>query len=864
MNLVPSFVAASFAIAGLIAAAGPIIIHLLNRRRYRIVHWAAMDFLREALQRNRRILTLRDLLLLLLRTLAVLLVGLALARPFFSSSDQTYDRSKPLHAVLVVDNSLSMGYESIEGTLLDRAKERARQFIDKLPADSRVTIIPLCGSRSGYSPDAATKENALQSLNKIELVDRSASVLRAMNEAKKACDSGPTLGPRIVIFSDQQISNWRRLDSARSVPGDAADSGRGRFRDGPAEHVDLQLPRPRRRRGRRNADDVPGRGPLRRHGARADVEVQLSVDEQQVGSKTVTLEPGQGAREVSFQYLFNAYQPEPGKSLPVPVKVSLTPDNLPADDERCLVVPVVAALPVVFVDQFGEEEEDPVKNRLGETRLLRKLLAPVASRTESPRQLVRVRHVKLDQVTQELLEDARLVVVAGIADPGEKTPLLRDYVEQGGQLVIAAGGAYDPGRNSGFDPVRWNEAAWLDGMGILPAPLLPEPLGALPDEAAGDLKPFFLAFDSLQAHQFFQLAGVSEQELRDLYSEPFFFKAVRADVGNETLQALRQAEQKRLADEQEFIAQAATRRKQTVEAGGEAALNEAVKEQLRGDEQREGLLRHTWLLWSHQMAAGDEEALPADAAQRERRLQELAERTLPRVLARFDDPAGTPFLLARKIQRGDVLFATSGLLSNWNTLPTTNAVVIFDRTLRAMIQSTLPPRNFGPTERITLPLPTNEREVTISLRRPDGGEQAELLDTGFVGKDQLGFSIEQPLARGFYRVTAVRQNGNGGPVAKAAREVAWELPLAVNGEADESELQLLARDQFDARVGDAAVHWVGPDEEISLAGSQVSGQDSWWWLILTVLGLLMVELLLVAKWVARATNGPAPVPATGT
>ena len=114
-------------------AAGPVIIHLLNRRRYRVVQWAAMDFLREALQRNRRILTLRDLLLLLLRTAAVLLVGLALARPFFSSSDQAYDGSKPLHAVLVVDNSLSMGYESLEGTLLDQAKERAEDLSTSCP-----------------------------------------------------------------------------------------------------------------------------------------------------------------------------------------------------------------------------------------------------------------------------------------------------------------------------------------------------------------------------------------------------------------------------------------------------------------------------------------------------------------------------------------------------------------------------------------------------------------------------------------------------------------------------------------------------------------------------------------------------------
>jgi hypothetical protein len=863
MNLVPSFVAVSFAIAGLVAAAGPVIIHLLNRRRYRVVQWAAMDFLREALQRNRRILTLRDLLLLLLRTAAVLLVGLALARPFFSSSDQAYDGSKPLHAVLVVDNSLSMGFESLEGTLLDQAKERARGFIDQLPADSRVTIIPLCGSRSGYSPDAATKDSALQSLAKIELVDRSASVLRAMNEAKRACELGPTLGQRIVIFSDQQISNWRDLtrpDQFEGLPpiqvvdvssADQQNTWLSAFRvqDGVA---DVETPTT-------FLAEIRYDGPA----PRQDVEVALSVDDQEVASKTVTLEPGQGAREVSFQYLFNAYQPEPGRSLSVPVKVSLTPDNLPADDERCLAVPVVAALPVVFVDQYGEDDEDPVKNRLGETRLLRKLLAPVASRAESSRQLVRVRHVKLDQVTQELLEDARLVVIAGIADPADKTALLRDYVEQGGQLFIAAGGAYDPARNSGFDPARWTESAWLDGLGILPAPLLPEPLGALPDDAAGDLKPFFLAFDSLQAHRYFQLAGVSEEELRDLYSEPFFFKAVRADVSDETLKTLRQAELKRLDEEQQFLAEAQIRRQQAVQSGGEAALDDTRKQQLRGDEQREGLLRHNWLLWAHQMAAGDEEPLSDDPGQRKSRLEGLAERTVPRVLARFDDPAGTPYLVARKIQRGDVLLATSGLLSNWNTLPTSNAVVIFDRTLRAMIQSTLPPRNFGPTERIALPLPTSERDLILQLRRPDGGAQAELLDTGFVGKEQLGFSIEQPLARGLYRVTALRANGHGDA---AARETAWELPVAVNGDAEESELQPLSREQFDARVGNAAVRWVGPEDEISLAGTQVSGQDSWWWLILAVLGLLLVELLLVAKWtagVARTAN-PSPAPATTT
>ena len=148
-----SFTAWQFAAAGTLCAAGPVIIHLLNRRRYRVVKWAAMDFLRQALQRNQRILQIRDILLLILRTAAVLLFGLALARPYFATRQEQFDQGQPLHAVIILDNSLSMAYESLEGTLLDKAKDRARQLIEKLPAGSRISIIPACGSREGASAD---------------------------------------------------------------------------------------------------------------------------------------------------------------------------------------------------------------------------------------------------------------------------------------------------------------------------------------------------------------------------------------------------------------------------------------------------------------------------------------------------------------------------------------------------------------------------------------------------------------------------------------------------------------------------------------------------------------------------------------
>ena len=47
-----SFLAPAFAAAGLLLAGIPILIHILNRRRYKTVDWAAMDFLLRAMRKK--------------------------------------------------------------------------------------------------------------------------------------------------------------------------------------------------------------------------------------------------------------------------------------------------------------------------------------------------------------------------------------------------------------------------------------------------------------------------------------------------------------------------------------------------------------------------------------------------------------------------------------------------------------------------------------------------------------------------------------------------------------------------------------------------------------------------------------------
>ena len=75
------FIHPAFVLPGLGLVALPVIIHLINRMRYRRVRFAAMEFLLLSQQKNRRKLLLEQLLLLFLRMVAVMLLVALISRP---------------------------------------------------------------------------------------------------------------------------------------------------------------------------------------------------------------------------------------------------------------------------------------------------------------------------------------------------------------------------------------------------------------------------------------------------------------------------------------------------------------------------------------------------------------------------------------------------------------------------------------------------------------------------------------------------------------------------------------------------------------------------------------------------------------
>ena len=584
-----------------------------------------------------------------------------------------------------------MGYRPVDATLLDQAKQEARRLIAALPEGSQVSVIDTCGRGRQRGEPWRRKGDALEALELIRTADRIARMEEVVAAARAALRTAAPLADQPVLITDLQRLNWpienistvceplpALLIRDVGVPG-----GNNTW------VADLKL--------RDDVADLDTRASIlvsvRHHGSIARrVQVTLSIAQQVVASKTVEMSAGQSDRQVAFEHVFAETSVEPGVPTFVPVTASIGADRLPADDQRTMMVPVVAAVPVVFVDAIAADDENPAAGRLGETRPLRQLLAPVSVAGATERQLVDIRHVTVSQLNRTLLASARLVVMAGITDPGESVTLLREYVAQGGPLVIAAGGE--------FDPVAWNRLAWLEGNGVLPAPLRDDPVGATPDDESGVLAPFVLDFDSLVSEPLLRLAGLSDEELQDVYREPLFFKAVAVDLGPPGARQVDVTDQGRPAQRPDV-------------AGDPQPSQDA------------GLSADRWLTWRPPLSVHVDQ--PKETSAKEEHASAVARQLPYEVCARFTDPQKTPFLVRRRIGEGQVLFASTGLLPEWNNLSQTNAVVIWDHILRQLIRSTWPDENFSPQSQIHIALNAADRTSTVQLQRP-GNDCARRVD----------------------------------------------------------------------------------------------------------------------------------------
>src|ERR671935_2667786 len=105
-----AFLHSPWMLLGLVVLLIPPLIHLLNRRRYDVVDWGAMQFLQVS-ETTRRRLLIEEILLMALRMGLIAILVLALAAPYVAGPWFARLGGRPNRdVVLVFDGSYSMGY----------------------------------------------------------------------------------------------------------------------------------------------------------------------------------------------------------------------------------------------------------------------------------------------------------------------------------------------------------------------------------------------------------------------------------------------------------------------------------------------------------------------------------------------------------------------------------------------------------------------------------------------------------------------------------------------------------------------------------------------------------------------------------
>jgi Aerotolerance regulator N-terminal len=200
----------------------PIIIHLINRMRFKRIRWAAMEFLLKAQKRTRRRLIIEQLLLLALRCLLLALVGLLVLR-FTGCGDNNFQGKPNLHLV-ILDDTLSMQdhWKGPEGTknCLDVAKEILTKKIGKGLAQSktndRLIILPLSRiDDPNYEVKAWERLNDPQNLKELTtfINEMQPSMLHVnlqggIKAAKKIITNYPESAISLHVISDFRSVDW--------------------------------------------------------------------------------------------------------------------------------------------------------------------------------------------------------------------------------------------------------------------------------------------------------------------------------------------------------------------------------------------------------------------------------------------------------------------------------------------------------------------------------------------------------------------------------------------------------------------------------------------------------------------------------
>jgi von Willebrand factor type A domain/Aerotolerance regulator N-terminal/Putative glutamine amidotransferase len=203
---------------GAAALAAPILVHLVRRTRARRVQFPALVFVRQVPQRTIRRRTLQNLLLLLLRCLAILLIVIAFTRPFFNSGSAARDNSAAGATVVLIDNSLSMRREN----LFAEGRRRAEVVLDEMRTDEQVALLSFDKRYTVVNRFTTDRNRLRQAVESLSAGWDGTDYEQALRGAESLLSEVETTGQkRIVLISDFHVPGWAQASATFRLASNA-------------------------------------------------------------------------------------------------------------------------------------------------------------------------------------------------------------------------------------------------------------------------------------------------------------------------------------------------------------------------------------------------------------------------------------------------------------------------------------------------------------------------------------------------------------------------------------------------------------------------------------------------------------------
>ncbi|MBU1075925.1 MAG: BatA and WFA domain-containing protein [Spirochaetes bacterium] len=202
----------------LVLAGIPLILHLINKKQIRILKFSSLLFIKKSLQKESRKIRIKELLLLILRTLIIIFLILSCARPVIYSGGKgavVAGSSGQKSIVLILDNSYSMGLISGGESLFQRSKRIALEILERLMKENDNISLILSGdvNRVKFYDLTYDKKSVIQYIKDSQISLINNNLMESLLEAKNILDRSRNSSRMIYLITDMQKINFMRDES---------------------------------------------------------------------------------------------------------------------------------------------------------------------------------------------------------------------------------------------------------------------------------------------------------------------------------------------------------------------------------------------------------------------------------------------------------------------------------------------------------------------------------------------------------------------------------------------------------------------------------------------------------------------------